>query len=171
MKLLVLAIALLSGCAMHPPAPPPPITVYAVLPKETVEDKPIVNANGILSNQTVPPKPSAYKNIEGDNIAFYKYVNDFNWYLNYLFSYVSVLNDYAVTRGWSHPRQVPLCRMIEWDGLETLPKFVSTADPSNSLGAFEWELVEYIKTIKSLYSDQADRVDTVQRAQRLLCVF
>lgn len=138
---------------------------------QEVDKKLAVRNNGILTKQPPPPYADAYPNLRRDNIAFYDYVDDFNWYMNYLFSYTIVLNDYAESRGWKHPDTIPICRVVNWQVMEELPRFQPKSDPSNDLSRFEWELVDYIKTIKDKYQDESDELDTIRATQRILCVY
>lgn len=195
-RVVIIASMLLSGCTLlqdhTPPSPPIPHTTTS-LSKDSTElkvtlpdsklrqsvhevalevDKTMVRrSNGILSRQPPPPFAEAYPNLRRDNVAFYDYVDDFNWYLNYLFSYTIVLNDYAESRGWMSPDMVPICRIVNWQVMEELPKFDPKADPSRDLSRFEWELVDYIKTIKDKYKDATAELSTIQSTQRILCVY
>lgn len=179
---------LLSGCAIGPSTRPmAPPEVHVTLPNRTDDEqrlKTIVNdavteltdklvhrGNGLLTHQPSPPNSASYPNLGKDNIAFYQYVKDINWYLNYMYSYTLVLNNYAIERGWKPPEQLPLCRVINMDSMRKLPKFGPASDPNNDLHQFEWDLAEYIKTIKIQYEKASDTLDAVQRAQRVLCVY
>ncbi len=127
--------------------------------------------NGILTSQAPPPNADSYPQLRNDNVVFYEYVDDFNWYLNYIFSYTTVLNDYAVARGWQKPDSIPICKLIVHGEMQDLPKFEPNVDPNKDLRAFEWALVDYIKTIKEKYRNEIVGEDALRDAQRLLCVF
>ena len=192
-RVVMIALLLLGGCAVpHNHVSKPAIVttlptaepvVYNVtlpdnqlqkLARETAEEvdrKLGVRSNGILTRQPPPPYAEAYPNLTRDNIAFYDYVDDFNWYINYLFQYTIVLNDYAETRGWKPPEQVPICRIVNWQVMEDLPKFTPSTDPSKDLNRFEWELVDYIQTVKDKYKDELEEMTVIQNTQRLLCVY
>lgn len=127
--------------------------------------------NGILTNQPPPPLSDAYTNIRTDNLSFYEYVNDFNWYMNYLFSYTIILNNYAESRGWMRLNTEPICRTVGPKVMEELPDFQPKSDPKSDLSRFEWDLVDYIKVIKGKYQDASDAFDSVQANQRILCIY
>lgn len=188
----VLIIPLLAGCAMPQPKhlhPEEDIVQVVVDTTTQVEltnhgmhklaaviaaevDKKFENRNnGLLTSQSPPPNADSYPQLRNDNVVFYEYVNDFNWYLNYIFSYTTVLNDYAVARGWQKPDSIPICRLIVHGEMKDLPKFEPNVDPNKDLRAFEWTLVDYIKTIKEKYRNEAVDEDALREAQRLLCVF
>lgn len=191
-RVVLIASMLLSGCTIPPTFVSNP-AMNTTLSKESNElkvslpdndlrklarnvahevDRKMANrGNGILTKQPPPPHADAYPNLRKDNIAFYDYVDDFNWYMNYLFSYTIVLNDYAESRGWKHPDTIPICRVVNWQVMEELPKFQPKADPSRNLRQFEWELVDYIKTIKDKYKDESAELSTIRATQRILCVY
>lgn len=186
-RVVLIASMLLTGCTASPDQPIQSSTtdkaeLQVVLPDrklhelahevaEEVDRKMIRQSNGILTRQPPPPMAEAYPNLRRDNLAFYDYVDDFNWYMNYLFSYTMTLNDYAVTRGWRSPKQVPICRIVNRRVMDELPKFEPQSDPSRDLSRFEWELVDYIKTIKDQYQDLTTELSNQQSTQRFLCIY
>lgn len=137
---------------------------------DAIADK-YTKRNFVLWPQPPPPIGEGYGDISVDNTALYQYTTDFNWYLYYLFSYTSVLNEYSIERGWVAPERFPICQFVPLDDLDNMPRFEPNVDPSKDLRGFEMELVAYIKKLRSLYKEEASDVTTHKKMQRLLCVY
>jgi len=154
-KVLILTMLLLQGCAfMHPPPPKLP-----------------VRGNGMLKDVQPPPSPRAYVNPYVDNEEFYQFVDDYNWYLNYTFVNVIMLNNYAETRGWVPSIEKPVCKLVLREPMLPLPEFEPENSALNDSDAYEWELVNYIKVLKQQYQDRVDSEAAIEEVQKRLCAY
>ncbi len=98
------------------------------------------------------------------------YVDSLNWYFNYLFAYVKVVNEYAATKGYTPPRTTPICKLITLPSLNKIPSFNSKS--LNTEGhEFEQELTNYIIKLKSLAKDDREDIKNVTHYQKYLCIY
>lgn len=106
-----------------------------------------------------------------DKSATFAYVDQFNWYLIYTYTYTRFINEYAKSRGWSPPDVNPVCRLADGSTYDDLPAFAPSRDSQDSPEQFQKELVKYIKKLRKAYTSVKTKAQGDQHKQELECVY
>lgn len=165
-KIIVgLISAVLVGCQMTPPV----TTIETV--NTTPKGKELISKllTPPFQEISAPPITTNYTDVDTDDIVLYKYTDDLNWYLFYLFGYASIVNSFAIDKGYTPPDTPPICKVVKWPKFEEIPRFEYSAD--TTLESIEMELMLYINALKEQYEAQESRFNDAELTQRKLCIY
>lgn len=131
----------------------------------------VIEPVSLLRNQPGPPLVESYKDIAINHKVMFQYLDDLNWWMFYMYSYVRTANNYGKEFGWISPTWLPLCRYWEPLNLPPLPGFEIAMDDSYDPDDFEWLMANYINEIKIMYNagDRAIKEESIR--QRTLCLY